>query len=186
MNLQVPSHLLLSNKFKGIAVCAVYIFCQHHPFHQLHTENYRYMISTHKVCCFVKANGHQSTRVILPLSEEFGKIESYQLWLEYIPSRHLGSDWEEKLNRVDANGFTQIEVTFESKGPGLEVTKCGAHVVYEQDIEDLKQTMAGAGSSSCIITPYYEDESDDEPEPSHPKWIEHPNLIENWIGNLCT
>ena len=124
--------------------------------------------------------------MIFPLSEEFGKIESNQLWLEYIPSRHLGSDWEEKLNRVDANGFTQIEVTFESKGPGLEVTKCGAHVVYEQDIEDLKQIMAGAGSSSRIITPYYEDESDDEPEPPHPKWIEHPNLIENLIGNLCT
>nr|POE60184.1 putative ribonuclease h protein [Quercus suber] len=127
-------------------------------------------------------NGTGTKIVILPLSEEFGKIESYHLWLEYIHSRHLGSDWEENLNRVGANGFTQIEVTFESKGPGLEVTKCGAHVVYEQDIEDLKQTMAGAGSSSCIITPYYEDESDDEPEPPHPKAHRHGSSMPVMFG----
>ena len=68
-------------------------------------------------------------------------------------------------------------------------------MICEQDIEDLKQTKLG--SSSCTITPYYEDddlgdserdtkikESLDD-EPPHPKWIEHPNLVENWIENLC-
>nr|POF07973.1 hypothetical protein CFP56_45269 [Quercus suber] len=86
-------------------------------------------------------------------------------------------------------------VTIETRGPGLEVTKCGAHLIFEQDIEDLKQTKPR--SSSCTITPYYEDddlgdsekdakikESGDD-EPPHPKWIEHPNLIENWFGNSC-
>ena len=61
---------------------------------------------------------------------------------------------------MDANGFGQIEIGFETKGPGLEVTKCGARWVYEQDIEDLNQTMHGCSSSSCSITPYENDLED--------------------------
>ena len=38
------------------------------------------------------------------------------------------------------------------------MTKCGARLVYKQDIEDLKQTTAG--SSRCSITPC-EDDLDD-------------------------
>nr|POE89426.1 hypothetical protein CFP56_01783 [Quercus suber] len=114
-------------------------------------------------------------------------IESHHLWLEYFPFQ---SRWKKEL---DANEFTQIEVTYETEVLGLEVTKCGAHLIFEEDLEDLKQTMPG--SSNCIITPYYKDDelSDSEKdtkikescddEPPHTKWIEHPNLIENWIGN---
>ena len=194
VNLQVPSHLLLSKKLKGIAVCAVYIFCQHHPFHQLHIKGeIEGMIYTHVLRCFFRPNRHRFPLVYLPLSEEFGKIESYNLWFEYF----LYFQFVESISKeeLDANDFTQIELTFETEGPGLEVTKCGAHLIFEQDIEDLKQTKPG--SSSCIITPYYEDdnlgdsekdakikESGDD-EPPHPKWTEHPNLIENWIGNSC-
>ena len=139
VNLQVPSHLLLRSKFMGITVCAVYIFRQHHPIHISHQLWHRCSINGYP--CFQRA---------LPLSEKFGKIESYHLWLDYIPYE---SDWKEEL---DANEFTQIKVTFETRGPGLEVTKCGAHLILEQDIEDLQQTKPG--SSSCIITPYYEDD----------------------------
>ncbi|KAL4597202.1 hypothetical protein ACB092_12G218500 [Castanea dentata] len=184
VNLQVSSHLLSSSKFMGIAVCAVYIFRQHHAFHQLHINDYEGAMYTHGLLCSIKANGYGPPEVWLPLTEEFGKIESYHLWLEYIP---FESRWKEEL---DANEFTQIEVTFEPETPGLEVTKCGVHLIFEQDIEDLNQ-------SSCTITSYYEDddlgdsekdtkikESCDD-EPPHPKWTEHPNLIENWIGNLC-
>ena len=62
----------------------------------------------------------------------------------------------------------------------LEITKCGAHLVFEQDIEDLKQSEVG--SSSCIITPYEDDDLDDsekdskikggpDAKPPHLKWI---------------
>ena len=61
---------------------------------------------------------------------------------------------------MDANGFGQIEIGFETEGPGLEVTKCGAHWAYEQDIEDLNQTMRGSSTSSCSITPYEDDLED--------------------------
>uniref|UniRef100_A0A7N2MFZ4 ADP-ribosyl cyclase/cyclic ADP-ribose hydrolase n=1 Tax=Quercus lobata TaxID=97700 RepID=A0A7N2MFZ4_QUELO len=193
VNLQVPSNL--GNKLMGIAACAVFVFRQHHPLHQLHFTDYG-------LWCSVSGE----RRVGHSFYEEFGKIKSYQLWLGYIPSASLGAGWKEKLNQVDANGFSQIEVKFESAVQGLEVTKCGAHLVFETDIEDLNQTKAG--SSNCIITPYNEDgfedsekdnkikrSSDDSDgegagpsneEPPHLKWIRHPDLIENWFGNLHT
>ena len=56
VNLQMPSHLLFSSKFMGIAVYAVYIFRQHHPLHPLHIQNDGYMTSTHGTFCFDKPN----------------------------------------------------------------------------------------------------------------------------------
>ena len=165
------------------------------------------MIHMHDLWCSV--GGYRIVGLIL--SEEFGKIESYQLWQGYLPPTVLNQD--------NANGFNQIEVKFEALGPGLEVTKCGAHLVFERDIEELNQTKAGP--SSCIITPYDEDGFDDSEKdtkikrsrddsngegagPSgkatsndvdepHPKRIRLPNLIErlipclgNWLGNSST
>ena len=48
---------------------------------------------------------------------------------------------------MDANGFGQIEIGFETEGLGLEVTKCGGRWVYEQDIEDLNQIMHGCNEN---------------------------------------
>ena len=191
----------------GIVICAVFVFRQHHPLHRLHIEDNGHIIGTHSLSCFIGQS--HGCRIIL--SEEFGKIELYQLWLEYFPSTNFKSTWKEILNKVDANGLSQLEVKFEPIGPGLEVTKCGAHLVFEQDIEDLiNQTKAGP--SSCIITPYDEDgfedsekdtkikrsrddsdgekagpsgeaTSNDVDEP-HPKRIRLPNLIERLIPRL--
>nr|POE74857.1 hypothetical protein CFP56_22057 [Quercus suber] len=86
--------------------------------------------------------------------EQSSKIGSSHIWLKYFPFEHFQGKSGNELSQIDANGFSQIE----TKGPGLEVTKCGAHLVYNQDIEDLKQTTAG--SSRCSITPY-EDDLDD-------------------------
>ena len=141
VNLQVPSHLLLSSKFMGIAVCAVYIFHQHHR---------RFNRS---VRCSFEVNKYRFSGANLGIwEEEFGKIESFHLWLDYYP---FIIRFKCNLN-LDANEFTQIEVTFKTSDPGLEVTKCGAHLIFEQDIEDLKQTKPR--SSSCIITPYHKDD----------------------------
>ena len=102
----------------------------------------------------MKANGDQSRPRLVgfPFSEQFGKIES----------SHLRLCLEMKENWIqDVNGFIQIEIGFETYGPGLEVTKCGAHLILEQDIEDLNQTMRGCSSSSrCSITPYEDDLED--------------------------
>ena len=61
---------------------------------------------------------------------------------------------------MDANGFGQIEIEFEIEGPRLEVTKCGARWAYEQDIEDLNQTMRGCSSNSYSTNPYENDLED--------------------------
>ena len=130
----------------------VFVFRQHHPFDQLHIFNSGDARYTHELIGSIYANGCKIAQSELPLGEKFGKIESCQLLLSFMPSIY----WKEELNGVDANGLTQIEVKFETKGPGLEVTKCGASLVFEQDIEDLKQTKAWP-SSSCSITPYEDD-----------------------------
>ena len=201
MNLQVPSSDLLFNKLMGLVGCLVFVFRQHHPFDPLHFSDWRSNTYTHELICSIYANGCQIGYGEFPVSEKLGKIESCQLALFFAPSKYLGHDWKEKLNGVDANGLTQIEVKCETKGPGLEITKCGANWVFEQDIEDLKQTKAWP--SSCSVTPYEDDldtkikQSRDEAGPSgeapHPKWIQLLNLIQslvlclgNWLGNLCT
>ena len=152
VNLQVPS-----DKLKGIAVCAVFVLRQHHPLHQLLSDDqifgeYKF---THRLSWYLKANGDQSRQRLngISFSEQFGKIESYHLCLDY-PYKLLHPEFKENWIQ-DANGFVQIETGFVTEGPGLEVTKCGAHLILEQDIEDLNQTMRGcSSSSSCSITPY--------------------------------
>ena len=159
VNLQVPSDLL-GNKLMGIAVCAVFVFCKHHPLHQLHIQDYGDWIGTHEVRCSIGGSKGSTDIILSEIFGRIGRIESYQLWLGYITSAFYGEDWKEILNQVDTNGFSQIEVKFEPEGPGLVVTKCGAHLVSERDIEDLiNQTKAGP--SSCIITPYDEDGFED-------------------------
>ena len=205
VNLQVPSSDLLCNKLMGIVLCVIFVF-RHHPFDQLQIENCSvgfFCTFKHELRCSINADGCEIDTRSLSLSEEFGKIESYHLLLFYLPSRDFISfgNWKEKLIPMDANGLSQIEVKFETKRPSLEVTKCGANLVFEQDIEDVKQTKAWSSNHSITL---YEDDLDTKIKQSHdgagpsgeaphPKWIQLPNLIQslvlcwgNWLGNLCT
>ena len=181
-------------------MCSVFVLRQHNPF----AKN----ILLH---CRITCNG-VFDNVGIPFSQEFGKIESYHLWMTYHSSSFLESKSEHSKkvsSQRDANGLNQIEIEFTTSCPDLEVTKIGAHLVYKQDIEDLKQTMAGY--SSCSITPYEDDFDDsakdtkikrshddydaDEAGPSgegtsndldipHPKRIRIPNVIERFIPRL--
>jgi hypothetical protein len=200
VNLPVPSDFLC-NTSTGIVVCAVFVLREHHPFNsfdQLLDPN-----ETHRIVCWL--NGSQSYGI--GFSEELGKIESDNLWLTYYFPCMFNEARKEALSRSVANGF--IQINFETQGPGLEVTKCGAHLVY---------------NGRCVVSPY-EDDLDDSAKDTkiqqsrddyvgdelagfsgeagtsksndvdvpHPKRILFPNLIErlvlcfgNWIGNLCT
>nr|POE73355.1 hypothetical protein CFP56_64049 [Quercus suber] len=144
-------------------------------------------------------------------NQGYGDLFSTMLGHFIIYTQGQQAGWIERLTEVDANGFSQIEVKFGPEGPGLEVTKCGAHLMFERDIEDLIN-QTNAGPSSCIITPYDEDgfensekdtkikqsrddtdgegagpsgeaTSNDVDEP-HPKRIRLPNLIERLIPRL--
>ena len=186
VNLEVPSHLLLSNKFMGIAVCTVFVPRRYRPLYQLHGEEL--------LLCLIKINKRYLISLVTSLSSEIDKIESSQIYLLYFPTINFGSPWKDVLNQADAYALNQIEVEFRTlihtdlnlnkadpyASSQLEITKCGAHLVFEQDIEDLKQSKVG--SSSCIITPYEDNDLDDsekdskikgspDAKPPHLKWI---------------
>jgi hypothetical protein len=201
LNLQVPLEGCNNNNWEGIVVCPVFVLRQHNPF-----------VEDINLRCRFKSNGNQFESVGIVFSKDFGKIESYHLWITYYPSSTLEFEFKsskQELSQRDANGFNQIEIEFTSNCPDLEVTKIGAHLVYKQDNEDLKQTMAGC--SSCSITPYevdfddsakdtktkrsHDDYDADEAGPSgegtsndmdipHPKRIRIPNVIERFIPHL--
>ncbi|XP_075648256.1 TMV resistance protein N-like [Castanea sativa] len=145
VNLQVPS-----DKLKGVIVCAVFVLRQHRPLHQLHLDYEEGYRLTHWLRCYLEAYGDERQLSGFPFSEEFGMIKSCHLCLGHYP-------YNLNRSKVDANGLGQIGIRLETEGPGLEVTKCGARWVYEQDIEDQNQTMCGCSSSSCSITPYEDD-----------------------------
>ena len=160
VNLQMPS-----DKLKGVAVCAFFVIHHHHPLHQLHSDDKTSgdFIYTHGLWCYLKANEDESKSILggFPFSEQFGKIESYHLYLGYYPYKSFDQKLKENWWQIVANGFSQIEIGFKTEGPGLEVTKCGARWVYEQDIEDPNQTMRGcSNNSNCSITPYEDDLED--------------------------
>ena len=139
LKLQVPSDILC-DKLIGIAVCVAYVFRQHHPLDKLEIEYMGFFKFTHKLWCSVIANEYQYTTRGISLTEEFGNVESNHLWLEYYPFQYFGEDWIEELNQVDANGFSHILVGFQSTSPGMEFTKCGALLVYEQDMRGPSAT----------------------------------------------
>jgi hypothetical protein len=202
MNLQVALDECCNNKWEGIVVCAVFVLRQHNPFAK-HID----------LLCMFKSNGNSLHGIglnVATFSQKGYKFESYHLLMQYESSSSLESQFKQVLSRRDANGLlNQIEIEFTSDCPDLEVTKIGAHLVYKQDNEDLKQTMVGC--SSCSITPYEDDFDDsakdtkikrshddydaDEAGPSgegtsndmdipHPKRIRIPNVIERFIPRL--
>ena len=197
MNLQVPSDLC--NKLMGVAVCAVFVFRQNPSLPQFFWLEYS-----------LKPNIYfNATRDGFPWWLGFGKMGLYHLFQGYCPYKKMGRSWNENLNQTNADGFSQIEIEFVTGGPGLEVTKCGVRLIFEQDVEDLNRTMPVCSSSS--ITPYEDDFKDlakdtktkrsrddydgdeagtsgegtsNEVDVPHPKRIKLPNLIERLIPRL--
>ena len=190
-NLQVPSHLR-DKKLMGMAICAVFILRKHHSKKPVDHNCLQFLI-----------NG----QVLDPsqyICQKFGKIESYHLFLRYLPLRCFDCIWKKTFSQIDVNGSSQIEIKFsETKGSGLEFMKCGANLVFEQDIEDLNHDFedsakdtkikrkrddcdkdgagpSGEGTSNAIDVP-------------HQKRIRFSNLIDkfmlglgNWIRNGST
>ena len=195
MNLQVPSDLC--KKLMGVAVCAVFVSPQNPSLHEYRSLRYS-----------LKVNGRYTDSPSGFLFwERFGKIELYHLFQGYIPCKKMGRSWNENLSQTNADGFSQIEIEFLTGG--LEVTKCGVRLIFEQDVEDLNRTMPVCSSSS--ITPYEDDFKDlakdtktkrsrddydgdeagtsgegtsNEVDVPHPKRIKLPNLIERLVPRL--
>ena len=147
MSLQAPSN------FIGIVMCAVFVLHHHHPPHLSPSEFSKFNGSDYFVQFYYDVIGSKiSYNIGIGFSKKFGKIYSHHIWLKYFSFK---GRWDKELSQMDANQLSQIDVKIQTRYSNLEVMKCGARLVYEHDIEDLKQTMAEC--SSCSITPYVVD-----------------------------
>ncbi|ONH90325.1 hypothetical protein PRUPE_8G046500 [Prunus persica] len=113
------------NKWKGYALCTVF----------------EVFGSGWELNCFLKVNGKEQYPA--PLLVTNVQPLSDHLWLLYI-SRDLtfGNEWQHSCN--------QLIFSFKSSGPSL-VKKCGARLVYEQDVEEFNRMLT---HSSRTISPY--------------------------------
>ncbi|XP_023909134.1 disease resistance protein RPV1 isoform X2 [Quercus suber] len=80
---------------------------------------------------------------------KYGKVESPHLWLLYLSTHHSVSNWGKICSRIDANGFSQLEIKI--LVDSVEVDKIGVHLVYKQDIEDSNETMAQCINNSSTL-----------------------------------
>ena len=132
LDLPMPSDLY--NKFMGIAVCVVFVL---HPHHTL----YQFDIT-------IKFNEGLHVRGLFLSDEARSHADAnglYHLWLKFYPS----SFWEKVWTGIVDNKSSLIEITFQTRG--LEVMKCGARLVDEQDIEDLKQNKLGTVAVESLL-----------------------------------
>ena len=199
VDLQLPSALL--DQYIGIVVCAVFVVQKPHPFDQLSR-------SKRRLVCYLKVKGSNYCHSISNgFSKEFGKIGSHHFLLRYSPRFFNPS--KEKLSRNDENGSIPIEIKFRTAGPpGLVVKKCGARLVYKQDIEHINQIVVGSSNVSITLEEddfgdsikdtkikRNRDESDDydgaspsgegsSSDIAQPKRTRHPNIIERLFPHL--
>ena len=132
LNLQEPPG------FIGIALCVVFVLYEHYPL-QHPPESSENNPVTHFINFLCNVNGYKVPDYLsFGFSEQFGKIDSNHLWIKYFSMEGL---WDKILSQVNANDqLSQVDVGIEIEGTGLEVMRCGARLVYEQDIEDHKRT----------------------------------------------
>nr|POE67007.1 tmv resistance protein n [Quercus suber] len=140
INLEVPSDLF--KQFRGIVVCVVFGPHQHRPRNPYHD--------------IVLGSGFYANGKIIntggpciSFSKEFNKVESDHRWFMYLLPNFFPKEF---LQKADGSSF-QLAIGFDSFDP--EIKKCGAHMIYEEEMEDLKQSMGQSECNSSII-PYNE------------------------------
>ncbi|XP_050254268.1 TMV resistance protein N-like [Quercus robur] len=124
------------NKWIGIVVCVVPMPC-------LNCESLLH--------CVILSNEHRVSQFYIGYCPRFVKIKLDHLWSSYIPSQAFSENERAVLGQIDENGFIQMKLKFlwDSK-----IKKCGFRVVYEQDIEDIREIISAQSSSNTFITPY--------------------------------
>ena len=131
VNTKEPSHLC--NEWMGIAVCA--IFCSQHSQRKFGVP----------IQCLLTANRRIVSSII---GHDHIDVLSDHIWLLYLLPQFFIEEGIKLFSECDANGFSHIGVRFGANG--LEIKKCGMHMVYKKDIEDLNQTMAQSSNTSII------------------------------------
>ena len=138
VNIKELSSHLCTNEWMGIAVCVVFCCHQHHQI-----KGYCCSLS-----CQLIVNGN-ILNVTPHIVREVGSSD--HIWLLYLLDHYYKESEEDLklLKECEANEFSQIGIKIETS-QNAEVKKCGFHIVYKKDIEDLNQTMAQSSNSSII------------------------------------
>ena len=143
INLEVPSYLF--KQFRGIALCAVFRPHQHRP------PN----LGPDHLSCQFKANGIPAH--VLPVVRFWEKsvtVESDHRWFMYLLPNFFRFFFRKELLQIADGSSCQLEIEFiAGEGSMMEIKKCGAHMVYEEEMEDLKQSM---DQTECSIIRYNE------------------------------
>ena len=93
VNLQLPSHLC--NQFMGIAVCVIFVFCQHYPHDQLRSiDDYGYYRATHRLWCSVKANRFAPNELYLLYRKNLVRLNRISFGWNIIPLNSLETSGE--------------------------------------------------------------------------------------------
>ncbi|KAK4570852.1 hypothetical protein RGQ29_029635 [Quercus rubra] len=130
VNIQVPSRS--SNKWIGIALCIVFS-CPYSYASELPDF----------LRCHILINKHEGSYFNLGICARLDGSKSRHLWMSYIPSQMFNENERAVLSQIDENGFIQMEVRFQwDFNPGIEFKKCGFHLLYEQDIEDIREMIS--------------------------------------------
>ena len=144
--------LEVRKKMIGIALCAVYGLHDHHPpqVDQLSGP----LQKSNEIMCYLKVNGNHYGRTPFTIVSEEFDIESDHLWFMYLLPNCLRYLFREILHQIA--GY-QLEIELISNDPRIEIKKCGAHMVYEEEMEDLKlKESMGQNECSSSIIPYNE------------------------------
>ncbi|KAK9941542.1 hypothetical protein M0R45_007246 [Rubus argutus] len=137
-----------NSRFIGFALCAVFVLHEHHRVDELEKHQFTTFGATHHLVCCLKCNGTElevyGRQPAFRFSEEFCQVESDHLWIFYVSrDKYFGTEWWR-------NSCNQLEFLFQTRGPGLKVKECAVRLIYEQDVQELNQTMAQSCSTSSI------------------------------------
>uniref|UniRef100_A0A7N2LHY9 ADP-ribosyl cyclase/cyclic ADP-ribose hydrolase n=1 Tax=Quercus lobata TaxID=97700 RepID=A0A7N2LHY9_QUELO len=142
VNIQMPIHSC--NKWMGMAACAVFSPLDLYP------KNYSFFKKCHIICYIEVGVGE-----LAKLSINYVQISSHHLWLLYFRLEFFDENARAVLSQIDENESIQLEVRFQfSRESDLEFEKCGFQMVYEQDMDDIRE-LAYPSNISCITS--YED-----------------------------
>ncbi|KAF7851316.1 hypothetical protein BT93_L4096 [Corymbia citriodora subsp. variegata] len=119
------------NSWSGFAICA--------SFKRINCCSCEDLENAHFILCGFRADGN-----LLGPSFKFPIrfVNSGCLWLGYVSDTQFQCDtnWETMSNHID--------VSFTITDPGLEVEKCGVHLVGDQSESNFKDILVRCGSSS--------------------------------------
>ncbi|KAK9949762.1 hypothetical protein M0R45_005277 [Rubus argutus] len=119
-----------SNKFLGFALCCVFTL---HECRQLPPVRPYY----YHITCIMKVDGEElPSKPASSFYETLGRGGSDNLWFHYVNSHPSYS------HRVETAQWQKIDFSFQVKGQGLVVKKCGVRLVFEQDVEEVNANIS--------------------------------------------